>query len=40
LLGVSNTKGFIELIKTIGGFKSVDQIGISDAGRPVLKCQK
>ncbi len=40
VLMVTDTKHFIEMVKTCGKFKKVTQIGVSDAGRPVLKCVK
>ncbi len=40
LLGKPNDESFIGDVKLVGGFKSVEIIGISDAGRPMLKCLK
>lgn len=40
LAGVSDTKQFIEEVKRIGKFDSVEQIGVTDAKRPMLKCTK
>ncbi|MCP3968244.1 MAG: hypothetical protein GY718_18185, partial [Lentisphaerae bacterium] len=40
LAGVANTDQFIENVQLIGKFRKVEQIGKTDAGRPMLKCQK
>lgn len=39
-LDIESTEDFIENVKVNGNFKDVIQIGVSDAGRPVLKCVK
>jgi hypothetical protein len=38
--GVINLDEFITGVRKIGKFKSVESIGVSDAGRPILLCQK
>lgn len=40
LLGMGNTPEFIKRIQDIGKFKTVEQIGTTDAGRPMLICRK
>lgn len=40
LLSLYNTREFIMKVVNNGKFKEVTQIGVSDAGRPVLKCVK
>jgi hypothetical protein len=37
-LNIIGDEAFVESVKTNGKFKSVEIIGISDAGRPLLKC--
>lgn len=39
-LEMSKKAEFIEMVGNIGRFKEVTQIGITDANRPMLKCQK
>jgi hypothetical protein len=40
LLGLADGKEFMDRVKDIGGFDSVEEIGRTDAGRPMLKCLK
>jgi hypothetical protein len=40
LVGASTSEEFMTDVKKNCSFKSVEQIGISDAGRPMLKCLK
>lgn len=39
-LNISTIDEFVQLVKYVGNFKSVEVIGVSDARRPVLKCSK
>lgn len=40
LIGVVDLNDFIRYVQAIGGFKEVSIIGVSDANRPLLKCEK
>jgi SAM-dependent methyltransferase len=40
LLGLADGKEFMGKVKEIGEFDSVEEIGHTDAGRPMLKCLK
>jgi hypothetical protein len=40
LAGVANLDEFYEKVELIGKFNSIENIGVSDAGRPMLKCLK
>lgn len=40
LAGAEDAAHFMSMVKNTCGFKSVEQIGVTDAGRPMLKCLK
>jgi hypothetical protein len=40
ILGVVDVNDFARYVRSIGNFKDVDMIGVSDANRPILKCVK